>query len=272
MAIRKVLDLYANVMHVRPLPGIPRRHPDKPIDMIIIRENTEGEYSNLEHVPVPGVVESLKVTTMAKSLAIHRAAFDLTLRQNRRKITCVHKANIMKMTDGAFLRAFRQVAEEYRHQLGNVELQELIVDNASMQLVMRPDQFDVIVTSNLYGNILGNVCAGLLGSPGLIPGVSFGQGIACFEPGVRHMARDIEGKDVANPIAMILSSVLMLRHLGLDQHAGLIESSLIEVAGRHATDKGVLTPDLVSEGGAKTSHFVNLICNQIEQKIMAPKP
>lgn len=178
VAIRQALDIYANVVQIRALPGCRARHSD--IDMVVIRENTEGEYSGLEHAPAPGVVESLKVTTRAKSRRIVQFAFDYAVQNGRRKVTCVHKANIMKLTDGLFLRTFEEVAAENKH-LG-LEMENMIVDNAAMQLVSRPGQFDVIVTPNLYGNIVTNIGAGLVGSAGLIPGYNIGHDYAIFEP------------------------------------------------------------------------------------------
>ncbi|PJF19732.1 hypothetical protein PSACC_00458 [Paramicrosporidium saccamoebae] len=178
VAIRHALDIYANVVHIRALPGCQARYPD--IDMVVIRENTEGEYSGLEHQPVPGVVESLKVTTREKSRRIVQFAFDYAVQNGRRKVTCVHKANIMKLTDGLFLRTFLEVAEKNRHM--GVETDHMIVDNTAMQLVSRPGQFDVIVTPNLYGNIVTNIGAGLVGGAGLIPGYNIGRDYAIFEP------------------------------------------------------------------------------------------
>jgi isocitrate dehydrogenase (NAD+) len=178
VAIRQALDIYANVVQIRALPGCQARHPE--IDMIVIRENTEGEYSGLEHAPSPGIVESLKMTTREKSRRIVQFAFDYCVQNGRRKVTCIHKANIMKLTDGLFLRTFQEVAAENRHT--GLEVEHMIVDNAAMQLVSHPTQFDVIVTPNLYGNIVTNIGAGLVGSAGLIPGYNIGRDHAIFEP------------------------------------------------------------------------------------------
>ena len=178
VAIRQALDIYANVVQIRSLPGCKARHPD--IDMVVIRENTEGEYSGLEHQPIPGVVESLKVTTREKSKKIVQYAFDYAVQNRRKKVTCVHKANIMKLTDGLFLRTVLEVAEENKHT--GIQADNMIVDNAAMQLVSKPLKFDVIVTPNLYGNIVSNIGAGLVGSAGLIPGYSIGRDHAIFEP------------------------------------------------------------------------------------------
>lgn len=178
VAIRQALDIYANVVHIQSMPGVRTRHST--IDMVVIRENTEGEYSGLEHQPVPGVVESLKVTTRESCRRIVQFAFDWALQAGRRKVTCVHKANIMKLTDGLFLRTFQEVAAANKHM--GLESDHMIVDNTAMQLVSRPEQFDVIVTPNLYGNIVSNIGAGLVGSAGLIPGYNIGHNYAIFEP------------------------------------------------------------------------------------------
>lgn len=178
VAIRQALDIYANVVQIKVLPGCQSRHPN--IDMVVIRENTEGEYSGHEHVPVPGVVESLKVITREKSRRILQFAFDYALQNGRKRVTCVHKANIMKLTDGLFLRTFEEVAEANKHM--GLQVENMIVDNTAMQLVSRPSQFDVIVTTNLYGNIVSNIGAGLVGSAGLIPGYNIGHDHAIFEP------------------------------------------------------------------------------------------
>ncbi len=178
VAIRKALDIYASVVQIHTFPGCQSRHQN--VDFVVVRENTEGEYSGLEHESVDGVIESLKVTTRAKSERICKFAFDYARQNGRKKITCVHKANIMKLTDGLFLRVFNQVAAEYQH-LG-IATDNMIVDNAAMQLVSNPSQFDVIVTPNLYGNIVSNIGTGLIGSAGLVPGYSIGQDHAIFEP------------------------------------------------------------------------------------------
>lgn len=188
VAIRRALDIYASVVQIHTLPGCRSRHPN--IDMVIIRENTEGEYSGLEHEPVPGVVESLKVTTRANSQRIVQFAFDYARQNGRRKVTCVHKANIMKLTDGLFLRVFREVADANKHT--GIECDSMIVDNTAMQMVSNPAQFDVIVTPNLYGNIVSNIGAGLIGSAGLIPGYNIGRDYAIFEPVRRARAAETQ--------------------------------------------------------------------------------
>ncbi|EIN10454.1 hypothetical protein PUNSTDRAFT_64676 [Punctularia strigosozonata HHB-11173 SS5] len=245
VAMRQQLDIYASVVLCKSLPGVPTRHSN--VDFAIIRENTEGEYSGLEHQSYPGVVESLKVSTRAKAERIARFAFDFALKNNRKKVTCVHKANIMKLGDGLFLNTFRRVAQEYESQ--GIIANDMIVDNTSMQLVAKPTQFDVMVMPNLYGAIVSNIGAALVGGPGLVPGCNIGRDYALFEPGCRHVAQDIMGTNKANPAAMILSATMMLRHLGLDQLANNIAASTFDVinAGK------VRTPDL--GGSATTSEF-----------------
>ncbi|CAE6509075.1 unnamed protein product [Rhizoctonia solani] len=230
--------------------GFPTRHNN--VDFAIIRENTEGEYAGLEHQSYPGVVESLKVTTRAKSERIIRFAFDFALKNNRKaseqlKVTCVHKANIMKLGDGLFLNTFRQVAEEY--QASGIQFNDMIVDNTSMQLVAKPGQFDVMVMPNLYGAIVSNIGAALVGGPGIVPGCNVGREYALFEPGCRHVAKDIMGTNKANPAAMILSSTMMLRHLGLEDLANSIAQSTFDVIN----ERKVRTADM--GGSATTSDF-----------------
>ena len=195
------------------------------MDLCIIRENTEGEYSGLEHQSVSGVVESLKIITRAKSERIAKFAFSFALANHRRKVTCIHKANIMKLADGLFRDTFHQVARDYP----TLETNDMIVDNASMQAVSRPQQFDVMVMPNLYGGILSNVGAALVGGPGIVPGCNMGRDVAVFEPGCRHVGLDIKGKDQANPTAMLLSGSMLLRHLGLDDHANRISKGVYDV-------------------------------------------
>ncbi|KAI0068644.1 hypothetical protein BV25DRAFT_1873704 [Artomyces pyxidatus] len=253
VAMRQQLDIYASVVLCKSLPGVPTRHSD--VDFAIIRENTEGEYSGLEHQSYPGVVESLKVSTRAKAERISRFAFDFALKNNRKKVTCVHKANIMKLGDGLFLNTFRRVAEEYKSS--GIEFNDMIVDNTSMQLVAKPKQFDVMVMPNLYGAIVSNIGAALVGGPGVVPGCNVGREYALFEPGCRHVAKDIMGTDRANPAAMILSATMMLRHLGLDHIANKVASATFDVmnAGR------VRTPDM--GGSATTSEFTAAVIKNI---------
>ncbi|KAI9467027.1 mitochondrial NAD-dependent isocitrate dehydrogenase subunit 1 precursor [Lactarius psammicola] len=254
VAMRQQLDIYASVVLCKSLPGVPTRHSD--VDFALIRENTEGEYSGLEHQSYPGVVESLKVSTRAKAERISRFAFDFALRNGRKKVTCVHKANIMKLGDGLFLNTFRRVAEDYRSS--GIEYNDMIVDNTSMQLVAKPKQFDVMVMPNLYGAIVSNIGAALVGGPGVVPGCNVGRDYALFEPGCRHVAKDIMGQDRANPAAMILSATMMLRHLGLDHIANNIASATFQVlnAGR------VKTADM--GGSSTTSEFTAAVIKNLE--------
>uniref|UniRef100_A0A8C5BY33 Isocitrate dehydrogenase [NAD] subunit, mitochondrial n=1 Tax=Gadus morhua TaxID=8049 RepID=A0A8C5BY33_GADMO len=205
--LRTSLDLYANVMHCQSLPGVQTRHKD--IDILIVRENTEGEYSSLEHESVTGVVESLKIITRTNSLRIADYAFKLAREKGRRRVTAVHKANIMKLGDGLFLQCCREVASGYP----DLQFDAMIVDNTTMQLVSNPEQFDVMVMPNLYGNVVSNVCAGLVGGPGLVPGANYGKDYAVFETATRNTGKSIAGRNIANPTAMLLASCMMLDHL-----------------------------------------------------------
>jgi isocitrate dehydrogenase (NAD+) len=204
--LRKTLDLYANLRPVRSLPGIVT--PFGHIDLVVVRENTEDLYSGLEHVVVPGVVESIKIITERASTRIARFAFDYSRREGRKKVTAIHKANIMKLSDGLFLDCFRRVATEYPE----IEADDKIVDNTCMQLVMRPMQFDVLLLENLYGDIVSDLVAGLVGGLGVVPGANIGELGAVFEA-VHGSAPDIAGKNVANPTALLQSAILMLRYL-----------------------------------------------------------
>lgn len=223
VALRQELDIYASIVLIKNIPGYKTRHDD--VDLCIIRENTEGEYSGLEHQSVPGVVESLKIITRAKSERIAKFAFSFALANHRKKVTCIHKANIMKLADGLFRDTFHKIAQDYP----TLEVNDMIVDNASMQAVSRPQQFDVMVMPNLYGGILSNVGAALVGGPGIVPGCNMGRDVAVFEPGCRHVGLDIKGKDQANPTAMLLSGSMLLRHLGLDEHAERISKAVYKV-------------------------------------------
>src|SRR5207249_3683835 len=230
--LRKVLDLYANLRPVRNLPGVPSRFGD--VDLVIVRENTEGLYSGLEHEVVPGVVESLKVMTEKASTRIAVFAFEYAKKFNRKKVTVVHKANIMKKSDGLFLKCFGQVAVNYPM----IEHDEKIVDNTCMQLVLNPYQFDVMLMENLYGDILSDLAAGLVGGLGLVPGANIGPAASVFEA-VHGSAPDIAGQDRANPTALLLSAILMLRHLDLSGHADSVERALYATFAA-----GIRTPDI----------------------------
>jgi isocitrate dehydrogenase (NAD+) len=219
VALRKAFDLYASFRPVRNLPNVESRYGD--VDLVIFRENTEDLYSGLEHEVVPGVVESLKIITEKATTRIARAAFEYARKEKRKKISSVHKANIMKLSDGLFLRCVRRVAEEYPE----VEYNEIIVDNCCMQLVMNPYKFDVLLMENLYGDIVSDLCAGLVGGLGIVPGANLGEGNALFEA-VHGSAPDIAGKNLANPTALLQSAVLMLRHIGERDAASRIEAAL----------------------------------------------
>ncbi len=219
LRIRKSLDLYANLRPIKKFPGI--KTPFNDIDIIIVRENTEDLYSGLEHIVVPGVVESLKIITERASKRIARFAFSIAKRWNRKKVTAVHKANIMKLSDGLFLKTVRE--EAIKHP--EIEYNELIVDNAAMQLVMNPSQFDILLTENLYGDIFSDLAAGLVGGLGLAPGANIGDEVAVFEA-VHGSAPDIAGKNIANPIAIILAGALMLDWMGEVEAAQKIRKSV----------------------------------------------
>lgn len=232
VALRKRLNLFVNFRPVRMLPGLKTRFADLPIDLVIFRENTEDLYSGIEHEVVTDVVESLKVITKVASMRIAEAAFAYTARENRSKVTAIHKANIMKMSDGLFLRCCREVASKYPQ----IQYNELIVDNACMQLVMRPETFDVLVLPNLYGDIISDLTAGLVGGLGIVPGANLGADIAVFEA-VHGSAPDIAGKGLANPTALMQSARLMLAHLGERDAAIRMQRALeaVYAEGRHLT-------------------------------------
>jgi isocitrate dehydrogenase (NAD+) len=220
VGLRKALALYANLRPIRALPNVPCRNPE--LDLVVVRENTESLYSGLEHEIIPGVVESLKIITEKASTHIAHFAFDYALRENRKKITCVHKANIMKLSDGLFLKCFHKVGDTHPE----IEAQDMIVDNASMQLVMRPEQFDILLCENLYGDIVSDLCAGLIGGLGLVPGANIGDSGAVFEA-VHGSAPDIAGKGIANPTALLQSAILMLRHIDERAAAEKIETAML---------------------------------------------
>ncbi|KAI6648060.1 Isocitrate dehydrogenase [Oopsacas minuta] len=250
--MRLKLDLFANIVYCKSIAGVDCVAPN--LDLVIIRENTEGEYSGLEHESIPGVVEYLKVITRQKSLRIAKFAFDFANRYNRKLVTAIHKANIMKLTDGLFLRCCEEVSKLYP----NIKFNHVIVDNCCMQLVTNPYQFDVMVMPNLYGNIVSNIGAGLIGGAGIAPGENIGNNAVIYEPGARHTYKTKAFQNVANPTAMLLSSTHMLKHLGLGSSANLIETAIYRVYKN--TD--IRTMDL---GGDSTmSGFVQELGNQIE--------
>ncbi len=253
VALRKKLGLYVNFRPVHMLPGLKTRFRDVPIDMIIFRENTEDLYSGLEHEVVPDVVESLKIITKKASLRIARATFEYACREGRKKVTAIHKANIMKLSDGLFLKCCRQVASEFPA----IQYQELIVDNACMQLVMRPESFDLLVLPNLYGDIMSDLAAGLVGGLGIVPGANLGDRHAVFEA-VHGTAPDIAGKGLANPTALMQSAALMLAHIGEREAAGRLQSAIERVyaEGRDLTgDVG---------GHSSTRDFAEAVIRHIE--------
>jgi isocitrate dehydrogenase (NAD+) len=252
VALRKKLGLYTNFRPVRMLPGLKTRFQDLPIDLAIFRENTEDLYSGLEHEVVPGVVESLKIITRHASTKIARAAFEYARRAQRRKVTAIHKANIMKLSDGLFLKCCREVAAEFT----DIAYNELIVDNACMQLVMRPETFDLLVLPNLYGDIISDLTAGLVGGLGIVPGANIGDHHAIFEA-VHGTAPDIAGKGLANPTALMQSAVLMLAHMGERDASARLQNAIYQVyaEGRHLTgDVG---------GKASTSEFTDAVIGHL---------
>ena len=251
VGLRKTLDLYANLRPVRALPNVPCRYPE--LDLVVVRENTESLYAGLEHVVVPGVVESLKIITEKASTRIARFAFEYAVREGRKKVTAVHKANIMKLSDGLFLDCFRRVAEDYPA----IEADDKIVDNACMQLVMRPQQFDIMLLENLYGDIVSDLCAGLVGGLGLVPGANIGEKGAVFEA-VHGSAPDIAGQGIANPTALLQSGILMLRYIGERDAAARIENAMFAVF----EEGKVRTRDI--GGTAKTAEFADAIIQKMQ--------
>ena len=230
VALRKSLDLYANLRPVKSLPGVKSRYDD--VDLVVVRENTEDLYSGLEHVVVPGVVESIKIITEKASTRIAKFAFAYAREHGRKRITAVHKANIMKLSDGLFLDCCRAVAAAYP----DVTYDEMIVDNACMQLVLDPTRFDMMLLENLYGDIVSDLCAGFIGGLGMAPGANIGEAGAIFEA-VHGSAPDIAGRNLANPMALVLSSAMMLEHLGEPDAARRVREAVYTVLaeGRHLT-------------------------------------
>ena len=237
--MRQALELYANVRPVRNVPTIASRFSG--VDLVIVRENTEDLYSGLEHTVVPGVVESLKIITAVASTRIARYAFEYARARGRRRVTAVHKANIMKLSDGLFLDCVRRVAEEYP----DIASDDRIVDAASMELVMRPEKYDLLLMPNLYGDIVSDLAAGLVGGLGLVPGANLGENAAIFEA-VHGTAPDIAGQDRANPTALLMSAILMLRHIDLPELAERTERALIATF-----EAGIKTPDIGGTAGTK---------------------
>ena len=248
--LRKTLDLYANLRPVASLPGIKSRYED--VDLVVVRENTESLYAGLEHVVVPGVVESLKIITEKASTRIARFAFEHARTHGRKRVTAIHKANIMKLSDGLFLDCCRKQAPEFPE----VTYDEMIVDNACMQLVLDPTRFDVLLLENLYGDIVSDLCAGFIGGLGMAPGANIGEGCAIFEA-VHGSAPDIAGKNLANPMALILSGAMMLDHLAEHEAAKRVRLAVREVLAEGKK----LTRDL--GGSAGTTEIAEAIAARV---------
>jgi isocitrate dehydrogenase (NAD+) len=257
VALRKKFELFANFRPIYNLPGIPTRYPG--VDLIIVRENTESLYAGIEHEVVPGVVESLKIITEKASTRIARWAFEYARKEGRKKVHAIHKANIMKLSDGLFLRCSRNVAKEFPE----ITYGEHIVDNTCMQLVMNPYQYDVLVMENLYGDIISDLCSAFVGGLGLVPGANIGHEIAVFEA-VHGSAPDIAGKNIANPTAVLQSSILMMRHIGEREAADRMRAALDEVYRRR---KDKLTRDV--GGTAGTSEFADAVIEAMQQPVTA---
>jgi isocitrate dehydrogenase (NAD+) len=251
VTLRQALGLYANVRPARSMKGLDTRYED--VDLVIVRENTEDLYAGIEHMVGPDAAESIKIITRAASERIARYAFEYAVANGRRKVTAVHKANIMKLSDGLFLESCRTVAADYE---GRIEFEDRIVDNMCMQLVQKPDLYDVMVLPNLYGDIVSDLCAGLVGGLGVAPGANIGTEAAVFEP-VHGSAPKYAGLNKANPTALILSGVLMLRHLGEQAAAEQVEAALREVIA----DGRRTTYDLGGEAG--TSQFADAIIERL---------
>src|SRR5579863_2866034 len=252
VTLRKKFDLFANFRPIKNLPGLESKWPG--VDLIIVRENTEGEYVGLEHEVVPGVVESIKVITDKGSTRIAKFAFEYARKHNRKKIHSIHKANIMKLSDGLFLRCARRVAEGYP----DIVYGEHLIDNTCMQLVMNPYQYDTLLLENLYGDIVSDLCAAFVGGLGLVPGANLGTNCAIFEA-VHGSAPDIAGKDIANPTALLQSAVLMLRHIDEDAAADRIQAALEKTYAAKKT----LTRDVGGKAG--TQAFADAVIQNMGQ-------
>jgi isocitrate dehydrogenase (NAD+) len=256
VALRKNLELFANVRPVKNLEGV--RSVFSNVDIVLIRENTEDLYAGLEHTVVPGVVESLKIITEKASTRIARFAFEYARKYGRKKIHAIHKANIMKLSDGLFLTSIRKVAPEYKE----IEYHELIIDNACMQMVMNPHQFDMLLLTNLYGDIMSDLAAGLVGGLGVVPSANVGEGMALFEA-VHGTAPDIAGKGIANPTALLMSAIMMLRYMDEDEAAKRAETALASVYREGRT----LTPDV--GGKATTAEFAQAVIHAMKSPARA---
>ncbi|MEO7119419.1 MAG: isocitrate/isopropylmalate dehydrogenase family protein [Candidatus Limnocylindrales bacterium] len=260
VALRQALDLYANVRPARSIPGIESRYED--VDLVIVRENTEDLYGGIEHRVGPDAAESIKIITRGASTRIARYAFEYAVLNDRRKVTAVHKANIMKLSDGLFLESCRAVAEEYE---GRIEFEDRIVDNMCMQLVQKPELYDVMVLPNLYGDIVSDLCAGLVGGLGVAPGANIGTNAAVFEP-VHGSAPKYAGLDVANPTALILSGALLLRHIGEVTAAARVEEAVRTVIG-----EGTALPKDLG-GTAGTRAFAAAVADRVGSMVAASAP
>ena len=249
VGLRKALGLFANLRPVRNIPSVPSKYEG--VDLVIVRENTEDLYSGLEHEVVPGVVESLKIITDEASTRVSTFAFEYARTHGRKRVTAVHKANIMKLGDGLFLTCVRKVADRYP----DIQCDDRIVDAACMHLVMNPAQFDILLMPNLYGDIVSDLCAGLVGGLGVVPAANLGAGIGVFEA-VHGSAPDIAGKGLANPMALLLSALLMLRHIGESPMADRIMNAL-----GATLEAGTKTRDL--GGKASTTEFTEAICKRL---------
>jgi len=249
----KALELSVHMTHLKTLPNVKTRHG--PLNMIVIRENLEGEYSGIEHEVFPGVFESLKVVTREKAQRVCTFAFEHSLLTGRKKVTCVHKANIMKMVDGLFLEIARETAKKYP----TIQFEEMIVDNTCMQLTKTPQQFDVMLMPNLYGSIISSLGAGLVGGAGVTAGTSFGPKYRMFEPGTRKSGTNLTGRNVANPTGLILASINMLRSANLPYFGELIKDSLVSVY----TEGKYLTEDV--GGKATSSEFTQRLIDEIRK-------
>ncbi len=252
VTLRKRFELFANFRPIKNLPGLETRYPD--VDLVIIRENTEGLYVGLEHEVVPGVIESLKIITEKASTRIAKWAFDYVQKHGRKKIHAIHKANIMKLSDGMFLRCAREVSKDYPE----IAYAEHIIDNTCMQLVMNPWQYDTLLLENLYGDIVSDLCAAFVGGLGLVPGANLGAEAAIFEA-VHGSAPDIAGKDIANPTALLQSAVLMLRHIDEGAAADKVQTALEKT---YAAKKS-LTRDVGGNSGTRA--FADAVIESMEQ-------
>ena len=258
VTLRQVLGLYANLRPARSIKGLESRYED--VDLVIVRENTEDLYAGIEHMVGPDAAESIKIITRAASERIARFAFEYAVVNGRRKVTAVHKANIMKLTDGLFLESCRTVAADYD---GRIEFEDRIVDNMCMQLVQKPELYDVLVLPNLYGDIVSDLAAGLVGGLGVAPGANIGTEAAVFEP-VHGSAPKYAGLDQANPTALILSGALMLRHLGYLAEAERVESAVREIIG-----EGRTTHDL--GGSLGTASFADAVVERLDAGVSAAR-